>query len=58
MKELLEELITNVVYFMIGMLLIKLVWEYFPFKFFKNQLCFEKGDEDEDDNQDKEENKK
>ena len=47
-KELLEGLINNVVYFMIGMLFVKLIWEYFPFKFIYDKLCSEEEDEDEE----------
>ena len=44
-KQLLEELIANVVYFMIGMLILKLVWEFSPFKFIYHKLCSEEEDE-------------
>ena len=40
-KELLEGLITILVYFMIGLLIAKLAWEYFPFKFIYHKLCSE-----------------
>ena len=43
---------------MIGMLLVKLVCEYFPFKFIYDKLCSEEEDEsNESENENNEENK-
>ena len=55
---MLEGLITIVVYFMIGMLVLKLVWEYFPFKFIYGKLCYEEEGEDEEGEDDNDEEKK
>ena len=49
LKELLEELISIVVFFMIGLLFLKLIWEYFPFKLMKDNLCSEIDDEESED---------
>ena len=46
-KELLEELITVVVYLMVGLLVLQVVWEYCPIGWLLKKLSEEKNNEDD-----------
>ena len=47
MKELLEEIITVVIYTMIILLIMKIIWEYIPWDWLRKSLC---SDQKEDEN--------
>ena len=57
-EEKLEELITTIVFFMVGVLCLKLVWETFPWNYCKKQFSSEDGDEDSEKKEGKGKDKK
>ena len=48
MKELLEVVITVMVYWMMLLIVLKLVWEYIPWSYLRNTFCSSKEDDETD----------